>query len=71
MYDITIGLEKKNGEKPTLKHVKDGIPISFQLYIRRIPIASIPVHDEQLCANWLHQLYREKVCGFLDHKLFN
>jgi len=62
LYDITIGLQKINGEKPTLGHVKDGIPIDFQIHIRRIPTASIPVHDEKLCADWLQKLYREKVC---------
>lgn len=59
-YDITIGMKSVNGEKPTLKHIKDGIPIEFQVYLRRIAVASIPVHDEKLCADWLQKLYREK-----------
>ena len=63
-YDITIGMAKVNGEKPTLKHIKDGIPVSFEIYIRRIPVSSIPTHDEKASAAWLQQLYREKVLIF-------
>ena len=69
MYDFTIGMKSIDGKKPTLTHLKDGIPISFQGYMRRIPIASIPFHDEKLCAEWLHKLYREKVYKNSD-KLF-
>lgn len=50
-----------NGKKPTLKHIKDGIPVDFQIYLRRIPISSIPTHNEMECADWLQKLYREKV----------
>jgi len=60
LYDITIGIKEVNGKKPTLKHIKDGIPIDFEIYLRRIPISSIPTHDEKECADWLQQLYREK-----------
>lgn len=61
LYDITICINKVNGtEKPTLKHIKDGVPVNFEIYLRRIPMSSIPVKDDKECADWLHQLYREK-----------
>ena len=32
----------------------------FKVFIRRIPMSSIPIHDEKLNAEFLQQLYREK-----------
>lgn len=30
-------------------------------YLRRIPISQIPYEDETKCAQWLHELFQEKV----------
>jgi lysophosphatidic acid acyltransferase / lysophosphatidylinositol acyltransferase len=61
LYDITFAIKLVNGEKPSLEHIKDGIPTKGQIFLRRIPISDIPVDDEKKCAEYLHQLYREKV----------
>lgn len=31
------------------------------MYIRRIPIKDVPKNDEKKCAEFLRQLYKEKV----------
>lgn len=61
LYDLTFAIMPINGEKPSLEHIKDGVPTKSQIFYRRIPISSIPVDDEVKCAEYLHQLYREKV----------
>ncbi len=61
LYDITLAIPKANGtQKPSLKLIKDGVPIDFQIYIRRIPLSSVPL-DEKTSAEWLQKLYQEKV----------
>ena len=61
LYDITLAIPKVNGtQKPSLKLIKDGVPIDFQIYIRRIPLSSVPL-DEKTSAEWLQKLYQEKV----------
>jgi len=32
-----------------------------EFYFRRIPISQIPYQDEAKCAQWLHELFQEKV----------
>jgi hypothetical protein len=32
-----------------------------EFYFRRIPISQIPYQDETNCAQWLHELFQEKV----------
>lgn len=61
VYDITLAIPKVDGtEKPSLKLIKDGVPIPFQIYLRRIPLSSVPL-EEKASADWLQKLYQEKV----------
>ena len=69
LYDITIAIADVNGEKPTLKHIKDGVPVKAQIYFRRIPMSSLPLDDEKKCADYLQNLYREKVYDQIDFNL--
>jgi len=32
-----------------------------QLHVKRIPITQIPYEDESKCAQWLHEIFQEKV----------
>lgn len=60
LYDITFGMYDVNGRKPNLKDIKDGFPVKFQMYFRRIPISTIPTDNEKECSAWLHRIYKEK-----------
>ncbi|XP_051507421.1 1-acyl-sn-glycerol-3-phosphate acyltransferase delta-like isoform X1 [Myxocyprinus asiaticus] len=57
VYDSTLNF--RNNEMPTLLGVLNGKMYHADLYVRRIPLASIP-EDETECAAWLHKLYQEK-----------
>ncbi|CAB1338472.1 unnamed protein product [Coregonus sp. 'balchen'] len=48
-----------NNETPTLLGVLNGEKYHPDLYVRRIPLESIP-EDEAECSAWLHKLYQEK-----------
>jgi len=60
IYDLTLGVHNINGKKPTLKNVVDGVPVKYELFLRRIPVSSIPVEDEKQCADFVQKLYQEK-----------
>ncbi|XP_039594839.1 1-acyl-sn-glycerol-3-phosphate acyltransferase delta [Polypterus senegalus] len=57
VYDSTLNF--RNNETPTLLGVLNGKKYHADLYVRRIPLESIP-EDESACASWLHKLYQEK-----------
>lgn len=57
VYDSTLNF--RNNEMPTLLGVLNGKKYHADLYVRRIPLDSIP-EDESECAAWLHKLYQEK-----------
>jgi len=61
IYDLTLAVDNINGAKPTLKHIIDGVPVKFQLVLRRIPVSEIPVENEKECAQFVQKLYQEKV----------
>ncbi|XP_070697284.1 1-acyl-sn-glycerol-3-phosphate acyltransferase delta [Pempheris klunzingeri] len=63
VYDSTLNF--RNNETPTLLGVLNGRKYHADLYVRRIPLESIP-EDEAECAAWLHKLYQEKD-GFQEH----
>ncbi|XP_013864619.1 1-acyl-sn-glycerol-3-phosphate acyltransferase delta isoform X2 [Austrofundulus limnaeus] len=63
VYDSTLNF--RNNEAPTLLGVLSGKKYHADLYVRRIPLESIP-EDEAECSAWLHKLYQEKD-GFQDH----
>ena len=64
IYDINIAARNINGAKPTIMNVLNGIPVNFEIVLRRIPVTSIPTEDENKCADFLQNLYREKVIEF-------
>ncbi|XP_036980884.1 1-acyl-sn-glycerol-3-phosphate acyltransferase delta [Acanthopagrus latus] len=57
VYDSTLNF--RNNETPTLLDILNGKKYHADLYVRRIPLESIP-EDEAECAAWLHKLYQEK-----------
>ncbi|KTF87562.1 hypothetical protein cypCar_00025991 [Cyprinus carpio] len=57
VYDSTLNF--RNNEMPTLLGVLNGKKYHADLYVRRIPLETIP-EDESECAAWLHKLYQEK-----------
>ncbi|XP_063047559.1 1-acyl-sn-glycerol-3-phosphate acyltransferase delta [Engraulis encrasicolus] len=63
VYDSTLNF--RNNETPTLRGVLSGKKYHADLYVRRIPLDSIP-EDEAECAAWLHKLYQEKD-SFQEH----
>lgn len=63
VYDSTLNF--RNNESPTLLGVLSGRKYHADLYVRRIPLDTIP-EDEAECAAWLHKLYQEKD-SFQEH----
>lgn len=63
VYDSTLNF--RNNEQPTLLGLMNGKKYHADLYVRRIPLDTIP-EDEAECAAWLHKLYQEKD-SFQEH----
>ncbi|XP_071754120.1 1-acyl-sn-glycerol-3-phosphate acyltransferase delta [Centroberyx gerrardi] len=63
IYDSTLNF--RNNEVPTLLGVLSGKKYHADLYVRRIPLESVP-EGEAECAAWLHKLYQEKD-SFQEH----
>ncbi|KAJ8250691.1 hypothetical protein COCON_G00226130 [Conger conger] len=57
VYDSTLNF--RNNETPTLLGLLSGKKYHGDMYVRRIPMESIP-EDEGECGAWLHKLYQEK-----------
>ncbi|KAK0139462.1 1-acyl-sn-glycerol-3-phosphate acyltransferase delta [Merluccius polli] len=57
VYDTVLNF--RNNETPTLLGILSGKKYHADLYVRRIPLESIP-EGEAECAAWLHKLYQEK-----------
>ncbi|XP_034538358.1 1-acyl-sn-glycerol-3-phosphate acyltransferase delta [Notolabrus celidotus] len=57
VYDSTLNFRDK--EAPSLLGMLQGKKYHADLYVRRIPLESIP-EGEAECAAWLHKLYQEK-----------
>ena len=62
MGDITIAISDFNGKKPNLRNMMNGIPFKVQIHMGYIPMSSVPVDNEKKCAEFLHNIYKEKVC---------
>jgi len=61
LYDMNLAISPApDGQKPSLEHIKDGVPLKAQILMRRIPMSSIPTDDEKKCAAYLQELYRQK-----------
>lgn len=60
-YDLNLGIQKINGKFPTLFDLINGVPVIAQIFIRRIALSKVPINDEHLCSEFLHNLYKEKV----------
>lgn len=63
VYDSTLNF--RNNDLPSLLDILNGKKYHADLYVRRIPLESVP-EDEAECAAWLHKLYQEKD-GFQEH----
>ncbi|XP_056147548.1 1-acyl-sn-glycerol-3-phosphate acyltransferase delta [Lampris incognitus] len=63
VYDSTLNF--RNNEVPTLLGVLNGQKYHADLYVRRIPLESVPEEGAE-CAAWLHKLYQEKD-SFQEH----
>ncbi|CAI9718224.1 1-acyl-sn-glycerol-3-phosphate acyltransferase delta isoform X1 [Octopus vulgaris] len=59
IYDCTVAF-RKDGAEPTLRNILHGRMCRAEMYVRRIPIDTVPYNDSKECANWLHKLYQEK-----------
>ncbi|XP_017316973.2 1-acyl-sn-glycerol-3-phosphate acyltransferase delta isoform X2 [Ictalurus punctatus] len=57
VYDSTLNF--RNNQTPTLLGILNGKKYHADLYVRRIPLDSIPENESE-CAIWLHKLYQEK-----------
>lgn len=57
VYDSTLNF--RDDEMPTLLGILNGKKYHADLYVRRIPLESIP-EGEAECAAWVHKLYQEK-----------
>ena len=58
VYDVTVVF--RSDDDPTLHDLVKAKPCVADVACRRIPLKDIP-DDEQGAADFLHQLYREKV----------
>ena len=47
---------------PTLQNMLRGRKVMSEIYVRRIPLSEVPDDDEG-ASNYLHELYRQKVCS--------
>ncbi|XP_072293722.1 1-acyl-sn-glycerol-3-phosphate acyltransferase delta isoform X2 [Eucyclogobius newberryi] len=63
VYDSTINF--RHNETPTLLGLLNGKKYHADMYVRRIPLDSVP-EEEAECAAWLHKLYQEKD-SFQEH----
>jgi lysophosphatidic acid acyltransferase/lysophosphatidylinositol acyltransferase len=61
IYDITLAVNKIDGEDPTVFKIKDGQKLNAKIFLRRIPIEQVPLNDEQKCSQFIYDLYKEKV----------
>lgn len=59
MYDITVAFQSP--KNPDFSHMIFGHECRAEAFIRRIPIEEVPVQDEQKAADFVHQLFQEKV----------
>ncbi|KAK3523153.1 hypothetical protein QTP86_020191 [Hemibagrus guttatus] len=57
VYDSTLNF--RNNQIPTLLGILNGKKYHADLYVRRLPLDSIPENEAE-CAMWLHKLYQEK-----------
>ncbi|KAM4591510.1 1-acyl-sn-glycerol-3-phosphate acyltransferase delta isoform 1-T3 [Odontesthes bonariensis] len=57
VYDCNMNF--RDNKAPTFLGILNGKKYCTDLYVRRIPLESIP-EDEAECAAWLHKLYQDK-----------
>lgn len=51
----------KDSAAPNFRTLLKGRTCQAQLYVKRIPISQVPYQDEKKCAQWLQELFQEKV----------
>lgn len=59
VYDLTLGIEEKDGIRPDLNGMRNGIPFKGELVVKRIPMSEVP-QDDAGSAEFIHNLYRKK-----------
>jgi len=59
VYDLTIGIEEKDGIHPDLSNMRNGVPFSGEMIVRRIPMKDVPQDDEG-SAKFIYDLYNKK-----------
>ncbi|XP_013106571.2 1-acyl-sn-glycerol-3-phosphate acyltransferase delta [Stomoxys calcitrans] len=59
VYDINLAFKKDAVNPPTLSTLMSGKPVEGYMFVRRIPLETVPA-DEEKAAAWLHNLFIEK-----------
>lgn len=71
VYNFMLAFTKASAI-PTFRTLLRGHTCQAQLYVKRYSISDIPYEDEGKCAQWLHELFQEKVsfslsrCSFIS-----
>lgn len=60
VYNFMLAFTKASAS-PTFRTLLKGHTCQAQLYVKRYSISDIPYEDESKCAQWLHELFLEKV----------
>lgn len=59
VLDLTVGFTRDSAE-PTLLNIIQGRRCTAEMYVRRIPLDSVPTDTDEACAAWLHAHFQEK-----------
>ncbi|XP_059166406.1 1-acyl-sn-glycerol-3-phosphate acyltransferase delta-like [Physella acuta] len=59
ILNCTVGFPP-NGPPPTLMTVIQGKPLLAHFHAERIPIDSVPIESDEVCAQWLRELFKKK-----------
>ena len=60
VYNFMLAFTKASAS-PTFRTLLKGHTCQAQFYVKRYSISDIPYEDESKCAQWLHELFEEKV----------
>lgn len=60
IYNIQLAFKPTETNKPTMTNLLNGKGVEAHMYIKRIPLNSVP-EDEAAATKWLHDIYQEKV----------
>ncbi|KAH9500614.1 1-acyl-sn-glycerol-3-phosphate acyltransferase delta [Bulinus truncatus] len=63
----------KDGPAPNLMNILQGKPMLAHFHAERIPLESVPIETDEVCADWLRKLFKKKddmYEGFLHTETF-